>query len=161
MGKMPQPVRRSRVTGKEHRPLDMRAVAKKAQVSVATVSRTINRVPTVAIMCSNDLTAIGVLHKSHQVGLRIPQDMSIIGFDDIQMVRMMIPPLASIHMSRINLANVAMKALIGHIEGKSPPREYKIDTHLVVRESSSFPPGAVCGSKTRHGSSARPACDHT
>jgi LacI family transcriptional regulator len=139
----------------------MRAVAKKAQVSVATVSRTINRVPTVAIMCSNDLTAIGVLHKSHQVGLRIPQDMSIIGFDDIQMVRMMIPPLASIHMSRINLANVAMKALIGHIEGKSPPREYKIDTHLVVRESSSFPPGAVCGSKTRHGSSARPACDHT
>lgn len=96
-----------------------------------------------AIMCSNDMTALGVLHKAHRVGLRVPDDLSIIGFDDIQMAQVMIPPLTSIHMSRIELAKAAVKALKAHIGNDNPQREYRIDTHLVVRESTSFPPGAM------------------
>jgi DNA-binding LacI/PurR family transcriptional regulator len=96
-----------------------------------------------AIMCSNDLTAIGALHKSHRVGLRVPHEMSIVGFDDIPMARMMSPPLTSIQIPRMELASMAVKALIAHIEGSSPRREYAISTRLVVRESSTFPLGAM------------------
>jgi len=89
-----------------------------------------------ALMCSNDMTAIGVLHKAYRAGLQIPDDLSIIGFDDIQMARVTIPPLTSIHMSRLDLARAAVTALRAHLEGTGHEREYKIDTRLVVREST-------------------------
>src|SRR5580658_829719 len=57
-----------------------------------------------ALMCSNDMTAIGVLHKAFRVGLRVPADLSVVGVDDIKMARVTIPPLTSIEMSRIDLA---------------------------------------------------------
>jgi LacI family transcriptional regulator len=100
------------------------------------------KLPT-AVMCSNDMTAIGVLHKVYRAGLRIPDDLSIIGFDDIQMARVTIPPLTSIQMSRLELARAAVTALRAHLEGTETHREYKIDTHLVVRESTGYPPGAM------------------
>jgi LacI family transcriptional regulator len=95
-----------------------------------------------AIVCSNDMTALGVLHKAYRAGLRVPQDLSVIGFDDIHMARVMIPPLTSVQMSRLELARAAVSALRGHVEG-SHQREYKIETQLVVRESTGFPPGAM------------------
>ncbi len=95
-----------------------------------------------ALVCSNDMIAIGVLHKAYHVGIRVPSDLSIIGFDDIQIAKVMFPPLTSVQMSRIDLANAAVKALKAHIEGNNPLREYKIDTHLVVRQSTDYPPGA-------------------
>ena len=96
-----------------------------------------------AIMCSNDMTAVGVLHKAYKAGLRIPQDLSVIGFDDIHMARAVIPPLTSVQMSRIDLASAAVNALRAHAESKSPHREYLIETQLVVRESTGFPPGTM------------------
>lgn len=96
-----------------------------------------------AIMCSNDMTAIGVLHKAYRMGLKVPAELSVIGFDDIGMSRAIIPPLTSIQMSRVALAKAAVTALRAHVEGKPRQREYHIDTHLVVRESTAFPPGAM------------------
>ena len=96
-----------------------------------------------AIMCSNDMTALGVLHKAYRAGVRVPNDVSLIGFDDIQMARVMIPPLTSIHMSRLELARAAVSALRASVEGTAQQREYKINTQLVVRESTSYPPGAM------------------
>ena len=101
-----------------------------------------SRLPT-AVMCSNDMTAIGVLHKVYRAGLRVPDDLSIIGFDDIQMARVTIPPLTSIQMSRLELARAAVTALREHVENTNPHREYKIDTKLVVRESTGYPPGTM------------------
>jgi DNA-binding LacI/PurR family transcriptional regulator len=100
------------------------------------------RLPT-AVMCSNDMTAIGVLHKLYRAGLRAPDDLSIIGFDDIHMARVTIPPLTSIQMSRLELARAAVTALRAHAEGTAQHRDYKIDTHLVVRESTGYPPGTM------------------
>jgi LacI family transcriptional regulator len=103
-----------------------------------------------AVMCSNDMTAIGVLHKAFRVGLRVPADLSVIGYDDIQMAKVTIPPLTSIQMSRIDLAKAAVKALREHIiEGGNPQREYKIDTRLVVRESTAYPLGAMNDLKSK------------
>jgi DNA-binding LacI/PurR family transcriptional regulator len=95
-----------------------------------------------AVMCSNDMLAIGVLHQLSRSGMRVPDDISVIGFDDIHMAAMMIPPLTSIQMSRTDLASGAVSALRGHLEG-APKREYKIDTRLVVRESTGFPRGTM------------------
>jgi len=95
-----------------------------------------------AIMCSNDMLAIGVLHELSRTGMRVPDDLSVIGFDDIHMAAMVIPPLTSIQMSRTDLASAAVSALRGHLEG-APKREYKIDTRLVVRESTGFPRGTM------------------
>jgi DNA-binding LacI/PurR family transcriptional regulator len=101
------------------------------------------RVPT-AVMCSNDMTAIGVLHKLYRAGLRVPDDLSVIGFDDIHMAQVTIPPLTTIQMSCFELAQAAVTALRSHVEeGAEPKRSYKIDTQLVVRESTGFPKGAM------------------
>jgi LacI family transcriptional regulator len=111
-------------------------------VAAAEQLMALKELPT-AIMCSNDMLAIGVLHKMSRSGLRVPDDVSIIGFDDIHLASIMIPPLTSIQMSRADLALGAVSALRGHIEGSSPKREYKIDTRLVVRESTGFPRGTM------------------
>ena len=72
-----------------------------------------------AVMCSNDMTAIGVLHKVSRQ-LRVPDNLSVIGFDDIHMARVTIPPLTSIQMSRLELARAAVTALRAHVENTVP-----------------------------------------
>jgi LacI family transcriptional regulator len=104
-----------------------------------------NPLPT-AVMCSNDMTAIGVLHKLYRSGLRVPDDISVIGFDDIHIAEVTIPPLTTVQMSRFDLARAAVMALRAQVENSDesvPKREYKIETHLVVRESTSFPRGTM------------------
>jgi hypothetical protein len=59
------------------------------------------------------------------------------------MARVTIPPLTSIQMSRLELARAAVTALREHVENTNPHREYRIDTKLVVRESTGYPPGAM------------------
>lgn len=101
------------------------------------------KLPT-AIMCSNDVTAIGVLHEAYRVGLRVPDDLSVIGFDNIHITQMTIPPLTTIQMSCFELARAAVIALRSYVEGTpEPKREYPIETRLVVRESTGFPRGAM------------------
>jgi DNA-binding LacI/PurR family transcriptional regulator len=103
----------------------------------------LKRRPT-AVMCSNDMTAIGVLHKLYRAGLRVPDDLSVIGFDDIHIAQVTIPPLTTIQMSCFELARAAVTALCAHVEeGGEPKRNYKIPTHLVVRESTGFPRGTM------------------
>ncbi|MEO6806581.1 MAG: LacI family DNA-binding transcriptional regulator [Edaphobacter sp.] len=103
------------------------------------------KMPT-AVMCSNDMTAIGVLHKLYRAGLRVPDDLSVIGFDDIHIAEVTIPPLTTVQMSRFELARAAVTALRAHVEPSDSPnlkREYKIQTDLIVRESTGLPRGAA------------------
>jgi DNA-binding LacI/PurR family transcriptional regulator len=101
----------------------------------------LKRMPT-AVMCSNDMTAIGVLHRLYRAGLKVPDDLSVIGFDDIHIAQVTIPPLTTIQMSCIDLARAAVTALRAHREeGGEPQRYYKIPTQLVVRESTGAPRG--------------------
>jgi LacI family transcriptional regulator len=99
------------------------------------------KMPT-AVMCSNDMTAIGVLHRLYRAGLRVPDDFSVIGFDNIHIAEVTIPPLTTVEMSRLDLARAAVTALreqvesIGSFANKS---ESHIATKLIVRESTSRP----------------------
>jgi LacI family transcriptional regulator len=93
-----------------------------------------------AVLCSNDMTAIGVLHKLYRAGLRVPDDLSVIGFDDIHIAEVTIPPLTTVQMSRFELARAAVTALRTHVEEpQNSRREYKIQTDLIVRESTGAP----------------------
>jgi LacI family transcriptional regulator len=76
----------------------------------------------------------------------VPDDLSVIGFDDIHIAEVTIPPLTTIQMSRFELARAAVNALRACAEGKDETpqkREYNIQTDLVVRESTGFPPGTM------------------
>jgi LacI family transcriptional regulator len=97
-----------------------------------------------AVMCSNDMTAIGLLQKAYRAGLRVPDDLSIIGFDNIHITQMTIPPLTTIQMSCFDLAKEAVMALRAHVEQTpAQKREYPIATQLVVRETTGFPRGTM------------------
>ncbi len=104
---------------------------------------TLPNLPT-AILCSNDMSAIGVLNKLYRKGLRVPQDVSVIGFDDIHIAAVMMPPLTTIQMSCQEIAKAAFTALRSHAEaapGEKPAarREFPIPTQLIVRESTAAP----------------------
>jgi len=96
-------------------------------------------VPPTAVICSNDMTAIGVMRKSHEAHIAIPQDLSVIGFDDIRLAQFMIPPLTTIQMSQAELARLAFDALMADVERESPApngTEYVLKTNLVLRQST-------------------------
>jgi LacI family transcriptional regulator len=92
-----------------------------------------------AVVCSNDMTAIGVMRKSHEAHISIPQDLSVIGFDDIRLAQFMIPPLTTIQMSQAELARLAFNALMADVDRETPDpngTEYELKTNLVLREST-------------------------
>lgn len=104
--------------------------------------RALDRQPT-AVICSNDLTAIGVLRAAYMEGLRVPQDLSVIGLDDIDFDEFTLPPLTTIRMSRTELARAAFEALRQQAEaapGVKVQREFLVSTSLVVRGSTAPPP---------------------
>jgi len=99
-----------------------------------------------ALICSNDMTAIGVQRGVHNAGLRIPDDLSLIGLDDIDFAEFTLPPLTTIRLSRQELAKAAFDALIQQVEHASTPanskpvqREFTVSTTLIVRASTATP----------------------
>ncbi len=95
-----------------------------------------------AIVCSNDMTAIGVLRAAYMDGLRVPQDLSVIGLDDIDFAEFTLPPLTTIRLSRADLARAAFEALRQQAENPRDPkmqREFLVSTSLVLRGSTAKP----------------------
>jgi LacI family transcriptional regulator len=114
-----------------------------------------------AVVCSNDMTAIGVLHALDETTHKVPRDISVVGFDDIHLAQFMLPPLTTVQMSCRDLATAAVEALRAGIESDHPKgaqREWPIQTRLVVRRSTEFPRGTLpAQSKATAESAARPA----
>jgi LacI family transcriptional regulator len=99
-----------------------------------------------AVLCSNDMTAIGVLRAAYNEGLRVPDDLSVIGLDDIDFAEFTLPPLTTIRLSRADLARAAFEALRQQAEDPNNPkmqREFLVSTSLVVRGSTAPPPVQV------------------
>jgi DNA-binding LacI/PurR family transcriptional regulator len=96
-----------------------------------------------AILCSNDLTAIGVMKRSYEEGVVIPRDLSLIGFDDVRLAQFMLPPLTTVQMSQAELAMLAFKALLTEVERDNPApngTEYVLRTNLSLRNSTAMAP---------------------
>lgn len=96
-----------------------------------------------AILCSNDMTAIGVLRAAYLKGMHVPQDLSVIGLDDIDFAEFTLPPLTTIRLSRGDLARAAFEALRQQAEetlSANIHREFLVSTSLVLRGSTAAPP---------------------
>jgi LacI family transcriptional regulator len=100
-----------------------------------------------AVMCSNDLTAIGVQHALFEANLKVPEDFSLIGFDDVHLAEYTIPPLTTVQMSCKELAHAAVASLMVHMQptGTRPDssRKTSIQTRLIVRQTTGLPKGAL------------------
>ncbi|HVW84897.1 MAG TPA: LacI family DNA-binding transcriptional regulator [Bryobacteraceae bacterium] len=90
-----------------------------------------------AIVTGNDLTAIGVLHRASDAGMRTPQDLSVVGFDDIVFSEHTQPALTTVAVPRSEIGNVAFEALWAMMnDPEHTGREYRVATRLVVRCST-------------------------
>lgn len=98
-----------------------------------------------AIVCSNDMMAVGVLRVMAERGIGVPRDMSVIGFDDIHLAEFVNPPLTTVRMSRLELACAAFKGLEQFLSGngEEPPSSIRVSTSLVVRQSTDLPREAL------------------
>lgn len=88
-----------------------------------------------AVFCYNDSTAIGLLSGCYKQGIRVPQDLSIIGFDDIEAAAFSSPALTTINQPKLELGLMATNTLIGILDG-DPIENIVIDTELVIRQST-------------------------
>ena len=96
--------------------------------------------PTV-ILCSNDMTAIGVMRKSYEKGIAVPADLSVVGFDNIHLAQYILPPLTTVEMSQAELGRIAFQALLRDVQRETPnPKgtEYVLKTNLVLRDSTTM-----------------------
>lgn len=99
-----------------------------------------------AVLCSNDMTALGVMHKCYQERIVIPKSLSVVGYDDIRLARFVLPPLTTVQMSQSELARLAFHALLTEVERQQPSKEsteYVLSTSLVLRDSTALAPSAV------------------
>lgn len=97
-----------------------------------------------AVIAANDLTALGILWAARNAGYRLPQELSVIGLDDIELAAMVAPALTSIALPRYEIGRLAMQHLLSLIrEPASPKINLKVATRLVVRESTAPAPVQV------------------
>ena len=88
-----------------------------------------------AIFFYNDMTAIGVLSACYKRGFSVPDDLSVVGFDDIDMAAYTIPPLTTIRQPRLELGQRAMQMILDLLAGQTPENQL-ISGELVVRETT-------------------------
>ena len=97
--------------------------------------------PPTAVIAANDMMALGAMQEFKQAGLRIPQDISLVGFDDIAFAALAEPALTTIHSPRVEMGRRAIEALLATIERPTQKGiEIHIPTYLVERKSTAPPP---------------------
>jgi LacI family transcriptional regulator len=96
-----------------------------------------------AIVSINDLLAMGVLRAAADCGLRVPQDLSLVGFDDILMARYLTPRLTTASKDAVRMGREAVQLVLARLQDPArPPQVIKLPTQFVVRESTGPAPGA-------------------
>jgi DNA-binding LacI/PurR family transcriptional regulator len=100
------------------------------------------KVPFTALFAYNDLCAIGAIRALKEEGLRVPQDVSVMGFDDIPGAAFHMPSLTTVRQPLARMGEVAAQSLLERIEdNKEFPAEIAVEPELVVRESTGVAPG--------------------
>ncbi|RRR98084.1 LacI family DNA-binding transcriptional regulator [Glycomyces terrestris] len=98
--------------------------------------------PPTAVFACNDSSAVGVYHAAAQLGVRIPEDLSVVGFDDLPMAKWMIPPLTTVRQPLKEMGAAAARMIVRLAEGGALPQQrVELATELVVRDSTAPPRG--------------------
>ncbi|MEP1766337.1 MAG: LacI family DNA-binding transcriptional regulator [Sulfitobacter sp.] len=91
--------------------------------------------PPTVVMCGNDVLAAGALRAARARGLEVPRDVSITGFDDIELARVVTPPLTTVHLPHSEMGKQAATALIDMIEGGPYPAPRALPISVEIRAS--------------------------
>ena len=93
-----------------------------------------------AVFCYNDMTAIGLVHAARRAGLSVPQDLAVVGFDDILFASYFYPPLTTIAQPRIEMGQQAMRMMLSLVtlrQGSGEnPTNMVVQGKLIVRAST-------------------------
>ena len=99
--------------------------------------------PPTAVFAASDFLAIGALAAVRESGLRVPQDISVFGFDDIEFTNYCSPPLNTVRVPSQEIGRMAVSLLMDLIAEGPPPRRLCLDTQLVLRKSCAKPPAGT------------------
>jgi LacI family transcriptional regulator len=92
--------------------------------------------PFTAVLCFNDVSAMGTIRALHEFGLRVPDDVSVIGFDDIQSAAYQVPSLTTIRQPLQKMGTTAAQLLLKRLAGESIPDLVQVEPELIIREST-------------------------
>lgn len=96
--------------------------------------------PPTAVFCHSDVMAIGVLSQAKKMGLRIPQDLSVVGFDDIKLAQYCDPPLTTVAQPRYQIGQQATLLLLRQLHGQTVASGSRLlDSELIIRGSTAAP----------------------
>jgi LacI family transcriptional regulator len=112
--------------------LEIEVEAMDAPSGLSAVDDIFARQTPTAIFCANDLLAIGVIHGLRRRGLRVPDDVAVVGYDDVELASMTDPPLTTVHQPSYELGATAYELLRRGAE----PEQRLFSPHLVLREST-------------------------
>ena len=129
------------------RPADIEDLIERSLFTVeggqAAAQRLLDRGCT-AIVSGSDLMALGAIRAARAMGLRVPEDVSVVGYDDSPLVAFTDPPLTTLRQSVPAMGEAAVRALVDEISGQPAPRaEYVFRPELVVRGSTGAVPALV------------------
>ncbi len=89
-----------------------------------------------AVLCANDHVAALLLRSLERAGIRVPEDLRMVGFDDVRFATLLSVPLTTMHQPCREIAQVALRAMLDRIDDPAmPPRWVAVSPSLVVRES--------------------------
>jgi len=97
-----------------------------------------------AVFCSNDIGAIAMLDHADRHGIRVPEDLSVVGFDDVPLASLARISLTTVAQPLDDIARQAVESVLARLDGSvtGPPRHIRVSPSLVVRSSTAPPPGA-------------------
>lgn len=94
---------------------------------------------TTLVMCGNDVLAVGAVQGAHLLGLRVPDDVSITGFDDIELATIISPALTTVHVPHHTMGTMAAETLLEMVREGATACQIVLETSIVERESLSAP----------------------
>lgn len=95
--------------------------------------------PPTAVFCYNDMSAIGAMRVAYDRGLSVPEDISIVGFDDLSIASFTRPLLTTIRQPKLQMGRLAMETLLQLLSGAQAQNSVKLKGELVVRKSTAPP----------------------
>ncbi|MBB6099778.1 DNA-binding LacI/PurR family transcriptional regulator [Deinobacterium chartae] len=124
------------------RGLEVTEVAADLEVEAARVAglRLLqSTLPPTAVFCEDDLLAAGLYKAARDLELEIPRDLSVVGFNDVELSRLLEPELTTVAAAPARLGALALAALLDHLEGREVPARQVLPTALVLRASTAPP----------------------
>lgn len=134
-----QELRRHGIELEPERVLECSYSITNGRAACATLLARLHPQPT-AFICGNDVLALGALVECRERGLRIPEDISIVGFDNLELSQHSNPPLTTVDVPTERMGDAAASYLLDSFERKLVPRQISVEVRLILRQTTAPPP---------------------